>query len=304
MGKRIWLDCGGEEVVPAYYSEIKILNPYWIVALDKSLGDTVFYHMDDDKVSYMRMGGRLLDYDYYNAQEEYLNVEVDDKERVTLGAGPMGIEVVQRTISVYEFNGLTEISALKQELKEVYGENTSVTDEVTFWGCGLETNYVLVSIDSGTEHAVVDKEGNLVLPFSKSRVKDYSNGYFLLSGDDGSQFVRKDGTLTGEANDPLLPYGIAAVSEMENGTYLLEAADGTKTECGAEELMRTGQVGKLWIQRSSGDYALLDWHGNVLLEHWKDWYGQVSTDEKFLLANGKLYAVDGASVNDVVATAN
>ena len=116
--------------------------------------------------------------------------------------------------------------------------------------------------------------------------------------------MRKDGTLTGEANDPLLPYGIAAVSEMENGTYLLEAADGTKTECGAEELMRTGQVGKLWIQRSSGDYALLDWHGNVLLEHWKDWYGQVSTDEKFLLANGKLYAVDGASVNDVVATAN
>ena len=176
----------------------------------------------------------------------------------------------------------------------------------------METNYVLVSIDSdsGTEHAVVDKEGNLILPFSKSksRVQDYSNGYFLLSGDDGIQFARNDGTITGDANSPSTYAGIAAVSTMEDGTYLLEAADGTKTECGTNRLVRAGNVGKFWFQDLADGFRLLDWHGNVLLEHLTNAFREVSTDEKFLLARDDLgivlYAVDGASVDDVVATAN
>ena len=310
-GKYGVLSMSGEEVIPASYSGIEILSPYWIVAFDEDLENTVLYHMDDDKVSYMRIEGCLLE--RYRAQEEYLNIEVDG-EAFTLSAWPRTVEavgVVQRTGAVHKFNGLTKVSALEQKFKDVYGDSTSVTNHVIFGpGSGFETDYVIVDTyrsGTGTVEAVTDKDGDLILPFSKLMVQDYSNGYFLLSGDDGSQFVRKDGTLTGESNDHDITLGIAIASETEDGTCLLEAADGTKTECGTK-LHRTGNVGKLWFQESQNDYTLLDWHGNVLLEHLVYYMDRVSMDEKFLLAYGErglvLYAVDGASVDDVVATAN
>ena len=101
---------------------------------------------------------------------------------------------------------------------------------------------------------------------------------------------------------------------IEEGYFLL-AADGVKTGGIKENSGAMTHVGKLWGWTNGNstieDLSVIDWHGNVLFENINMPVRAASDDEKFLLVwNSEkgdvldIYSVDGASVDDVVATAN
>ena len=296
----------GEEVIPADYGKIEILSPYWVMAWDYQ-GSTVLYHMGENQIDYIKIPEGLDSYDV-EAEEEYLNVEINSSEVVTFDAE---FHVVAHPESPLDFSGLTEKDALEQKVKSLYGEKTTIEYGSKLWGGGLDTGYELIEsedADGKYIRAVVDRDANLVVPFEHWRIQDYSNGYFIAKKDGKLQFIRADdGSVTAEVEDrvEIIPWGIAVAYKMDNGNSLLVAADGTKTEL--EITSSPGRAGKLWQNGVSTCADILDWHGNLLFENVSLPSEEASTDNKFLLiwkseAEGilELYSVDGASVDAVV----
>ena len=193
----------------------------------------------------------------------------------------------------------------------MYGEKTTIRSGSKFWGRGLDIGYALIeSRDADGEYirAVVDRDGNLIVPFDHWSIEDYSNGYFIAEKDGKLQFIRADdGSVTAEVEDrvEIIPRGIVVDYKADNGNSILVAADGTKTEL--QITSRIGRTGKLWQYGVSTCADILDWHGNLLFENVSLPYEAASSDNKFLLiwkskAEGilELYSVDGASVDAVV----
>ena len=301
------LSMSGEEVIPADYGKIEIVSPYWVIAWDYQ-GSTVLYHMGENQINYIKIpDGSLSSYDV-DTDEGYINVRINSSEVVTFDAE---FHVVAHPASTLHFDGLTEKDALKKKVKSLYGEEATIFSGSKYWGGGLDTGYELIeSEDADGEYirAVVDRDGNLIVPFDHWSIEDYSNGYFIAKKDGKLQFIRADdGSVTAEVEDQveIIPWGIAVAYKMDNGNSLLVAADGTKTEL--EITSSPGRAGKLWQNGVSTCADILDWHGNLLFENVSLPSEEASTDNKFLLiwkseAEGilELYSVDGASVDAVV----
>ena len=297
----------GEEVIPADYGDIEILSPYWAMAWDYQ-GSTVLYHMGENQINYIKIpDGSLSSYDV-DTDEGYLNVRINSSEVVTFDAE---FHVVAHPASTLHFDGLTEKDALKKKVKSLYGEEATIFSGSKYWGGGLDTGYELIeSRDADGEYirAVVDRDGNLIVPFDHWSIEDYSNGYFIAEKDEKLQFIRADdGSVTAEVEDrvEIIPRGIAVDYKADNGNSILVAADGTKTEL--QMTSSLGWAGKLWQNGVNTCADILDWHGNLLFENVSLPFEKASTDNKFLLiwkseAEGilELYSVDGASVDAVV----
>lgn len=297
----------GEEVIPADYGDIEILSPYWAMAWDYQ-GSTVLYHMGEKQINYIKIPDGSLESYNVDTDEGYINVEINSSEVVTFDAE---FHVVAHPETILHFDGLTEKDALEQKVKSLYGEKTTIRSGSKFWGRGLDTGYALIeSRDADGEYirAVVDRDGNLIVPFDHWSIEDYSNGYFIAEKDGKLQFIRADdGSVTAEVEDrvEIIPRGIVVDYKADNGNSILVAADGTKTEL--QITSRIGRTGKLWQYGASTGADILDWHGNLLFENVSLPYEEASSDNKFLLiwkseAEGilELYSVDGASVDAVV----
>lgn len=323
-GKYGVLSMAGDEVISADYDDITILNPQWVEAWTD--WETFFYHLGDTVVTYMVIPD-LVDKHDCMVEENYLNVKISDSQIVTFDDK---FHAVAYPAEKDCFEGFTELSALKQKLKSLYGEETNVkyglmsgiqSDFLQYWKGGQDMECIVVTSkdsEGNTMEAVSDKDGKLILPFAQWKVRDYAEGYFLVEKNKEIQLVRSDGAVTIEVDSQQVtrvPYGIALSCKTEEEGYFLLAADGVKTGGIKENSGAMTHVGKLWGWTNGNstieDLSVIDWHGNVLFENINMPVRAASDDEKFLLVwNSEkgdvldIYSVDGASVDDVVATAN
>ena len=304
----------GDEVVPVEYDDIGVLNSHWTVAWDSNYSNTVFYYMGEKEFTYIKMKGCVIDDEDCQAEEKYLNIKLNDNEIITFDEN---FNIVANPESLEDFTGLTEHAALESKLKTIYGDQISLSNKSEYWAGDLLTEYLVIeSEDSEGEkiQAVTDKNGNLIIPFSRLLVEDYEHGYFLLHKDEKYQFWNVDGTMTAEIEtyNTVINWGMGISYYDGNSANILLAADGTETKystsTNTNTILRLGRSAKLW-QQSIGDnlYNIVDWHGNTVIERVRPTVGdQISADGRFLLISEEdgliIYSLDGASVDDVVAT--
>ena len=304
----------GDEVVPVEYDDIEVLNSHWTVAWDSNYSNTVFYYMGEKEFTYIKMKGCVIDDEDCQAEEKYLNIKLNDNEIITFDEN---FNIVANPESLEDFTGLTEHAALESKLKTIYGDQISLSNKSEYWAGDLLTEYLVIeSEDSEGEkiQAVTDKNGNLIIPFSRLLVEDYEHGYFLLHKDEKYQFWNVDGTMTAETEtyNTVINWGMGISYYDGNSANILLAADGTETKystsTNTNTILRLGRSAKLW-QQSIGDnlYNIVDWHGNTVIERVRPTVGdQISADGRFLLISEEdgliIYSLDGASVDDVVAT--
>lgn len=152
-----------------------------------------------------------------------------------------------------------------------------------------KSDYVCVTKSAEEPYVcgVVDKENNLIIPMEYDFIYGGDNlGYFYVEKDGKCGYVRKDGTVTVEPtiysanypeadgeNEGVKVYSSLGFSYLEkDGTYTLVAADGTKTTGMTDyaSLVRSSQRdsdGRVWeTTDEDGNFCVIDWHGNTLLE--------------------------------------
>ena len=318
------LNAAGKTAVPAGYPVTQILSEKWAAGYTLKPGtaddydfysgsdryqiDTVdLYHIDED-------GGVLAgtlsrdqfagSYDVY-AYQDYLNVK-DRAGNCTLYDA--SFSVVDHPDNLYQFK-----NSGNEELAKALEEYTGYS----VWSYSFYGDYVKVTDynASPVTYGVADRYGNIILPvifenvgsFYESGVDDsdsyLANGYFAVEQNDCLAYAIAGGTVTAAfpyAYNDVRVKGMCAYYE-DGDTYILLAADGTETSLGTDYTYLdtlSGSKGMLWKAcRPDGDYDLIDWHGNVLVEDSSDY--SLSADGNYLIAqNGytssTLYLVNDA----------
>ncbi len=316
----------GLEIIPCEYDKITVLDENWIVAYrfqntateddydfsgyDSSIRDLVYYYIDE-AVIYHIDGAELTSvkltrdqFDDAAAEGDYLNIRDRTTGTVTTYDGTFTAVGTVRNLS--DFSAYSSMYVLRESLKDSTGY-TIFDDE-------FPDGYTRIYDGDTMLNGVMDVNGNVVVPleyddvlirFISNEHHVWANGYFAVEKGGMTGYVNGQGQVTCELrypSDDFSNYGMAGIYKEADGTYTLVAADGTETK-GFETLYAQGN-GKLFKTHDGDGVSLLDWHGNVLLEGTYD--VGVSDDCRFVVAQmrdgaNKLYAVDGASVEEAVA---
>lgn len=304
LNNRGALSTDGKQIVEFKYGEVKAANPHWLLGYvlktsdannydfeswsgdAYALIDTVdIYHVADGAASLVGTLTRDHFLEYY-ADGNYITIQDRSDNSCTMYDASFQ-PVATDLPSVYD-NGdigtadyITFLENGQYGIKDPAG-NILLPPSYAYISTILD-GYVEVS--NGEKQGLIDLSGKVIVPVECDSVsRNYygpaipeessynAGGYFAAEIDGKLAYYSMDGVRTMEptyATSALTVNGASAILNAPDGTIHILAADGTDTTVDAAYTdlypldYSSGMLYK--ATDANGDYALVDWHGNVVL---------------------------------------